>query len=74
MQLRWCNTKQMLADGLTKTLVPPLALMALMSAKQYAVPAGRVGKGVLRPALIAAQIQYAASHTMDTLAAWLDSG
>ena len=45
MMLKWCNTKQMLADGLTKAITPQLALMALMAAKAYSVPAGRSGKG-----------------------------
>ena len=39
--LRWCNTKEQLADGLTKMLNPPAALIALMTGKRYAVPAGR---------------------------------
>ena len=56
MRLKWCNTKSMLADGLTKALSPPLALLALMAGKLYQVPEGRT-KGLLRTALLVAQLR-----------------
>ena len=55
MSLVWCNSQQMLADGLTKVLTPCMALMALMAAKAYHVPPGRT-KGPMRAALIVAQL------------------
>ena len=50
----------MLADGLTKALVPPLALVSFMSGRRYKVPPGKT-KQPLRLALIAAQLQHARS-------------
>jgi hypothetical protein len=44
LRLQWCNTLQMLADGLTKVL-PQVALCALMASMSYAIPTGgRTGR------------------------------
>jgi hypothetical protein len=40
LRLRWCNTLQMLADGLTKILPYQCAICALMASRAYQVPAG----------------------------------
>ena len=58
-QLKWVNTKQMLADGLTKALNPQLALMSIMMGKSYDIPEGRAGEGIsMRAALIASRMNH----------------
>ena len=45
LRLQWCNTLQMLADGLTKVLPLQVALCALMASMSYAIPTGgRTGR------------------------------
>ena len=45
LKLQWCNTLQMLADGLTKILPYQCAICALMASKVYSIPAGgRTGR------------------------------
>ena len=63
--LKWVNTKQMLGDGLTKALCPPLAILALMSGARYAVPTGRT-RGLLRTALVVAHMKHSCAYSQVT--------
>ena len=62
----------MLADGLTRALSPPLALLALMAGRRYQVPEGRT-KGLLRTALIAAQLRRGGGVLVDSLSLGADA-
>ena len=61
--LRWENTHKMVADGLTKILTPPLALLTLMAATIYKPPVGRLG-GAASVAVLVTQCRVA--HTFET--------
>ena len=57
LRLRWCNTLQMLADGLTKVLPYQCAICAMMASRAYIVPAGgKVGRLGAMVALIASRV------------------
>ena len=57
LRLRWCNTLQMLADGLTKILPYQCAICAMMASKAYTIPAGgKVGRLGAMVALMASRV------------------
>jgi hypothetical protein len=65
LRLKWCNSQERLADGLTKVLPYQPDLTALMAAVGYSVPKGRLGRVASLAAaaasrLTTAKVQFAA--------------
>ena len=59
LRLKWCNSQEMLADGLTKVLPYQPALTALMAAIAYSVPKGRLGRVAALAAAAASRLPTA---------------
>ena len=60
-KLRWCNTHQMLGDGLTKwsvggAIIGSAAIQVLMKGARHLVPAGRSGRTAAVAATLAGRI------------------
>ena len=76
-ELRWCNTHQMLGDGLTKwsignAILGSAAIQALIKGARHIVPTGRVGRTAAIAATLASRIRMAGGTeimvTRDSLA------